>query len=170
MKQFKIILLTFTLVTYFDSNQVLDMISIRNFVRAAPRSVPQLLSRSSPRLFSNVRGTSLLQRSRIPSPKPRCAAFSTSQAVWEKEGQSSYALDRPDLRRLTLGVVDQELSAKIESELEMEKDIRDSEQYPANVQEYLDNSPFEACSHYRHPMRNTNCSSYMIHQVKKKSS
>lgn len=25
----------------------------------------------------------------------------------------------------------------------MEKDIRDSEQYPANVQEYLDNSPFE---------------------------
>ena len=39
--------------------------------------------------------------------------------------------------------VDQELSAKIESELQMEKDIRDSEQYPARVQEYLDSSPFE---------------------------
>lgn len=95
-------------------------------MRAAPRSVPSLLSRSSPRLFSNVRGTSLLQRSRTLSPKPRCAAFSTSQAIWEKEGQ-----------------IDQELSAKIESELQMEKDIRDSEQYPASVQEYIDNSPFK---------------------------
>ena len=40
-------------------------------------------------------------------------------------------------------LVDQELSAKIESELQMEKDIRDSEQYPSRVQEYLDSSPFE---------------------------
>ena len=39
--------------------------------------------------------------------------------------------------------MDQELSAKIEAELQMEKDIRDSEQYPPTVQEYLDNSPFE---------------------------
>ena len=39
--------------------------------------------------------------------------------------------------------VDQELSAKIESEIQMEKDIRDSEQYPTRVQEYLDSSPFE---------------------------
>ena len=39
--------------------------------------------------------------------------------------------------------VDQELSAKIESELRMEKDIRDSEQYPLNVQEYLDSSSFK---------------------------
>ena len=39
--------------------------------------------------------------------------------------------------------VDQELSAKIESELQMEKDIRDSDEYPASVQDYLDSSPFE---------------------------
>ena len=39
--------------------------------------------------------------------------------------------------------VDQELSAKIESELRMEKEIRDLEQYPPSVQDYLDNSPFK---------------------------
>lgn len=39
--------------------------------------------------------------------------------------------------------VDQELSAKFESELQMEKDIRDSDEYPASVQDYLDNSSFE---------------------------
>lgn len=39
--------------------------------------------------------------------------------------------------------VDQELSAKIESELQMEQEIRDSEQLPANISDYLDSSSFE---------------------------
>lgn len=66
--------------------------------------------------------------------------------------------------------VDQELSAKIESELQMEKDIRDSEQYPTRVQEYLDSSPFKVL-HFENPQQeNTECSSFMIHPDKKKSS
>lgn len=39
--------------------------------------------------------------------------------------------------------MDQELSAKIESELELEKEMRDSEQLPSSLQDYLDSSSFE---------------------------
>ena len=39
--------------------------------------------------------------------------------------------------------VDQELSAKIESELELEKEMRDSEKLPSSLQDYLDSSSFE---------------------------
>ncbi len=39
--------------------------------------------------------------------------------------------------------MDQELSAKIESELELEKEMRDSEKLPSSLQDYLDSSSFE---------------------------
>lgn len=45
--------------------------------------------------------------------------------------------------RLTRDLVDQELSAKIESELQMEKEMRDSETLPSSLQDYLDSSSFE---------------------------
>lgn len=39
--------------------------------------------------------------------------------------------------------MDQELSAKIESELHLEREIRDSEKLPSSLQDYLDSSSFE---------------------------
>ena len=39
--------------------------------------------------------------------------------------------------------MDQELSAKIESELELEREMRDSEKLPSSLQDYLDSSDFE---------------------------
>lgn len=39
--------------------------------------------------------------------------------------------------------MDQELSAKIESELQLEKEMRDSEKLPSTLQDYLDSSSFE---------------------------
>ena len=42
-------------------------------------------------------------------------------------------------------VVDQELSAKLESELQVEKEMRDSEKVPVNIQDFLDNNSFEVC-------------------------
>ena len=44
---------------------------------------------------------------------------------------------------LTRDLVDQELSAKIESELQVEKEMRDSENLPSSLQDYLDSSSFE---------------------------
>lgn len=40
--------------------------------------------------------------------------------------------------------VDQELSAKIESELQLEKDTRDSDKTPSTISDYIDSSAFEA--------------------------
>ena len=39
--------------------------------------------------------------------------------------------------------MDQELSLKIESELQMEREMRDSETLPGSLQDYLDSSSFE---------------------------
>lgn len=39
--------------------------------------------------------------------------------------------------------VDQELSAKIQSELDMERETRDSDKVPARISEYLESSSFE---------------------------
>jgi hypothetical protein len=41
--------------------------------------------------------------------------------------------------------VDEELVMKFESELQMEKEMRDSDELPVNVRDYLDNGPFEVC-------------------------
>ena len=44
-------------------------------------------------------------------------------------------------------IVDQELSAKIQSEVEMEQEIRDPQKLPASVSDYLDSSSFEVSNH-----------------------
>ena len=43
--------------------------------------------------------------------------------------------------------VDQELSAKIQSELDMERESRDSDKVPARISEYLESSSFEVAPH-----------------------
>ena len=40
-------------------------------------------------------------------------------------------------------LVDQELSAKFDSELRMEKEMRDSDELPDSIRDYLENGPFE---------------------------
>ena len=47
---------------------------------------------------------------------------------------------------LTQHIVDQELSAKIESELEVEREMRDSENLPSVITDYLNSSSFEVRS------------------------
>lgn len=43
-------------------------------------------------------------------------------------------------------VVDQELAAKLESELVVEKGIRDLDQLPPSLKDFLDSSPFKVSS------------------------
>ena len=40
-------------------------------------------------------------------------------------------------------IVDQELSAKLQSEFQLEKEMRDTDELPPNVKDFLDSSPFE---------------------------
>ena len=42
-----------------------------------------------------------------------------------------------------MDLVNSELAAKLDSELSMEKDMRDADSFPEHLKEYLDNSPFE---------------------------
>lgn len=71
--------------------------------------------------------------------------------------------------------VDQELSAKIASELQMEQEIRETEKLPANISDYLDSSSFEvmnAHSRSHYPVyineKLTRENSFMIRPVMKK--
>ena len=65
--------------------------------------------------------------------------------------------------------MDQELSAKVEGELQIEKEVKDGKQLPSNLQEYLDNAPFKVFSTERSYPSKLIPASYTIAQVMKKS-
>jgi len=102
------------------------MLSIRSFARSAPRAVSRLASST---VLRQARSVSLRQASWRPVTSQfasATSAFSTSRPVRE-----------------TAGEVDAELIAKFESELSMEKEMRDEEEVPTSVKDYLENGPFE---------------------------
>ena len=149
------------------------MMSLRSFSRAIPRSVPRVTAQCHSRTLSTIspfRRTSLLQQSCKAMSIPRLAALSTSQAAREKEGQGMRLPYAIGPLWLTQHIVDQELSAKIESELEVEREMRDSENLPSVITDYLNSSSFEVRSHpYLSAQLPSNCSSTTL-QAKKKSS
>ncbi|KAL8862439.1 MAG: hypothetical protein Q9178_000936 [Gyalolechia marmorata] len=102
------------------------MISLRYLGRSVPRRISSAVPHLPRRSLSTIRPSLLLQQSCQRASRPCFAAFSTSRAAWEQEGQ-----------------VDQELSAKLESELRVERDTRDSETLPPSLQDFLDSSPFQ---------------------------
>lgn len=71
---------------------------------------------------------------------------------------------------LTQHTVDQELSVKIESELEVEREMRDSENLPSVITDYLNSSSFEVRSHAHLSTQLLSNSSSTTPQAKKKSS
>jgi complement component 1 Q subcomponent-binding protein, mitochondrial len=99
------------------------MLSIRSFARAAPRTVSRLTASAIRRPAPKV---SLLQAARKPAQTQSVAAFTSSALRGSKAGES-----------------DDELVAKLESELEMENEVKDQEGLPTSVKDYLENGPFE---------------------------
>ena len=65
-------------------------------------------------------------------------------------------------------IVDPELSAKLESELRVERDTRDSDTLPSALQNYLDSSPFKVSHFYSIIMRNLIGASSKINLAKRK--
>ncbi|KAI9745956.1 MAG: Mitochondrial acidic protein mam33 [Claussenomyces sp. TS43310] len=99
------------------------MLSIRSLARSAPRAVSRLTSSA---VRKPTTSAALLQASwRFATPR-FAAAFSTSRVCKE-----------------TAGEVDAELIAKFDSELSMEKEMRDEDEIPTSVKDYLENGPFE---------------------------
>lgn len=103
------------------------MLSARSFARAAPRAIGRLAS-----------ATSSTTRSSIVSSlyKPSTLRIATSVRV-------SPFSSTPARKAATDGETDDELSAKLESEIQIEEDMKSSQQQPASVKDFLDNSPFE---------------------------
>lgn len=68
---------------------------------------------------------------------------SRAQEQYGKRRVKVLKLTSPSHYKANQRAVDQELSAKIESELQVEKETRDSEQLPASIKDFLDNSDFQ---------------------------
>lgn len=99
------------------------MHSLRSFARSAPRTVSRLTASA---IRQPTARTSLLRAAWAPVRVQSAAAFSSSA-----------------LRRSKGGEGDDELIAKLESELEMENEMKDQEGIPTSVKDYLENGPFE---------------------------
>ncbi|KHN93811.1 glycoprotein suaprga1 [Metarhizium album ARSEF 1941] len=101
------------------------MLSLRSFARSAPRAMVRVASTST--RSGVARPSTLAKTSAIRALRPaRTAAFSTTVG-----------------RRAADGETDDELSAKLDSEIQIELDMKAQEQQPASVQDFLENSPFE---------------------------
>lgn len=95
------------------------MFSARNVVRSAPRAV------------SRLSGAALRQTARPSAFTKAASALRPAQA----------AFSTTSFRKATEN--DGELSAKLESEIKIEEDIKASEQDPASIKDFLNNSAFE---------------------------
>ncbi|OTA80243.1 hypothetical protein M434DRAFT_401845 [Hypoxylon sp. CO27-5] len=102
------------------------MMSLRAVARSAPRTISRLSS-SAFRQSRVARPSSLVKSSWAPLRSSQFAsAFSTSQ-----------------FRQASSAEVDQELSVKLQSEIQFEGDMKEESPVPASVKDFLENSPFE---------------------------
>ena len=100
------------------------MLSIRSIARSAPRAVSRLTSPAVRR--PAARQVTLLQPAWKPSRTQYAAAFSTSAIRAQQAAES-----------------DEELLVKLESEIEMENEMKEEGGIPTSIKDYLENGPFE---------------------------
>ena len=103
------------------------MLSMRAFARSAPRALGRMTAAAAARQSTGVAGRgAFVQSSAMGGLRTARAAFSSTAG-----------------RRAAGGETDDELSAKLESEIQVEEDMNAEEQQPASVKDFLDSSPFE---------------------------
>lgn len=115
-------------VPRFPQHKQGSMLSVRTLARSAPRAVSRMAAASSLRAPAAARAGTLARSSSatLSALRPSRATFSTTVG-----------------RRAADGEVDDELSAKLESEIQIEGGMADNEQLPTSVKDFLENSPFE---------------------------
>lgn len=96
-------------------------------LRTATRSAPRFLTKA-------VRPAA--RTATVFSSSTQCAARAATR-------QTSAAFSTSLLRRAPAGEVDEELSAKLASEIEYENDVKENEPLPASIKDFLENGPFE---------------------------
>lgn len=97
------------------------MLSIRTIARSAPRAMSRLTT-------TTLRQQPIARPSMLKSIRPATASFSTTVGRWKAAKQ---------------GETDEELSAKLDSEIQIEEEMKEQEQEPASVKDFLANTPFE---------------------------
>ncbi|KAH8888620.1 mitochondrial glycoprotein [Thozetella sp. PMI_491] len=96
------------------------------------------IARSAPRVLSRASATAIR-----PSPlATRASSLLKSQTAFLRSQQTS-AFSTSLFRRAPAGETDQELSAKLASEIEFEQEVKENEPLPASIKDFLDNGPFE---------------------------
>ncbi|KAF3763777.1 mitochondrial glycoprotein [Cryphonectria parasitica EP155] len=96
------------------------MFSARSLARSAPRAISRLTTTSRPAI---VRQGALLRALPVRS---QISAFSTSL-----------------LRKAAAGTIDPELSSKLDSEIQFENTMKESETLPVSIKDFMENGPFE---------------------------
>ncbi|KAK4192258.1 mitochondrial glycoprotein [Podospora australis] len=102
------------------------MMSLRAIARSAPRALARASAGSSLRTSTT---SNLLRTAARPTTSfltQRASAFSTTV-----------------LRKAPAGEVDEELSAKLSTELEYENSVKEHEVLPASIKDFVENGPFE---------------------------
>jgi complement component 1 Q subcomponent-binding protein len=107
------------------------MLSLRSLARAAPRSAARYSAKAVRPQASLFRPTAAVQPAFSHAVPRLAAAFSLSTARRQENSSN------------------EELVAKLQSEIAMESEMKESDDLSANIKEYLENSPFEVCP--RHP-------------------
>ena len=92
-------------------------------LRTAARSAPRFLTKA---VRPATRTTTIFSTQSARLARQTTSAFSTSV-----------------FRRAAAGEVDEELSAKLGSEIEYENDVKENEPLPASIKDFLENGPFE---------------------------
>ncbi|KAH8819539.1 mitochondrial glycoprotein [Xylogone sp. PMI_703] len=100
------------------------MFSVRSFTRSAPRTVSRLASSTIRR--PAARSTPFLQSVWKPSHTRYTAAFSTSVSHKKPAGET-----------------DLDLVAKLQSEIEIETELKEADEVPISIKDFLENGPFE---------------------------
>ncbi|KAF2000398.1 regulatory protein-like protein suaprga1 [Amniculicola lignicola CBS 123094] len=103
------------------------MFTVRNLARSAPRSIARFSTNAARR----PQTSSLLRQAAVYTPSwtrsvPRLTSSFHMSAVRRAESEGN-----------------DELVAKLQSEISMEEEIKDDDDLSSNIKEYLENSPFE---------------------------
>jgi complement component 1 Q subcomponent-binding protein len=76
---------------------------------------------------------------RRPSARP----VSCLETAWKPRTQCAAAFSTTTIRPSKAGEGDDELVAKLDSEIQMENEMKDEGGIPTSVKDYLENGPFE---------------------------
>lgn len=105
------------------------MFSIRSLARSAPRTVGRMASAS--------------MRQTMARPATLTKVGGASNGLNVMRSGASFSTSAANRRAAADGETDDELSAKIESEIQIEEEMKASEQEPSSVKDFINNSPFE---------------------------